>query len=346
MPEALAGELAAELPDRLKKDVDDRADWRVSVVTDPFVGSGGSEPNVLDICRDYMLDRQWDMALSLSDVPIYRDERLIVADASTEHRVASITLPVLGVIGRKRKTRDAILRLAALFYGQESRAPLIQGPFNLILPIRQVAPDEDMEDIRVDLRFDCPKTLGLVRMLGGMVYANRPWRLIFCFRTTMIAAFATAAYPLILSSLWRLSDAFGAGRLWSMTGLSITAMVLWIILAYQLWEPGGRGSRPLSRFFNAATVLTITSMAVAWYAALFALIFAASWVFVPTDYMAAMLRHPAGIVEHVHLAWMTTSLAVTIGALGSGAENQDAVRNATYTHRQRRRNEARHKQAD
>lgn len=344
MPEAIATRLAAELPALLKEHVDDRVCWKVPVVSDPFIGSGDDEPKVLDIARDHMLDQQWDVAVSLTDVPVYRDECLIVADASVEHRVAAITLPVLGVIGLRRKARDAILRLVSLFYRDEPQPDTLirDWPINLISPIRQVAtPDEDMRDIRVDRRFVCPKVHGYLRMLAGMVLANRPWQMIFCFRTAMIAAFATAVYPLILSSLWRLSDAFGPVRLWCMTALSIAAMVVWIILAYRLWEPGGSASRPLAGFFNAATALTVTSMAVFWYAALFVLIFAASWLFVPTAYMEAALRHPAGFHEHLDLAWMTTSLAVTIGALGSGVENRDAVRHATYTHRQRRRNERR-----
>ncbi|HET7569150.1 MAG TPA: hypothetical protein VFK96_01005, partial [Gammaproteobacteria bacterium] len=71
MPEAIATRLAAELPALLKEHVDDRICWKVPVVSDPFIGSGDDEPKVLDIARDHMLDQQWDVAVSLTDVPVY-----------------------------------------------------------------------------------------------------------------------------------------------------------------------------------------------------------------------------------------------------------------------------------
>ncbi len=51
------------------------------------------------------------------------------------------------------------------------------------------------------------------------------------------------------------------------------------------------------------------------------------------------LRHPVGFGEYLSLSWLTASLALVAGALGSSLEDEDTVREAAYGYRQRRRNE-------
>ena len=52
----------------------------------------------------------------------------------------------------------------------------------------------------------------------------------------------------------------------------------------------------------------------------------------------ATLANPVGPGEYLTLAWMATSLATLAGALGSGLEDEETVREATYGYRQQRRN--------
>jgi hypothetical protein len=87
------------------------------------------------------------------------------------------------------------------------------------------------------------------------------------------------------------------------------------------------------------TALTVTVAVLFAYAMLFALVFLAAWVFVPGHYFQTTLKHPVGFGDYLTLAWMATSLATVAGALGASLEDEETVREATYGHRQRRRQE-------
>jgi hypothetical protein len=86
--------------------------------------------------------------------------------------------------------------------------------------------------------------------------------------------------------------------------------------------------------------LTISLAVLLAYAALFALVFLAAWVFVPGAYFQTILKHPVGFGEYLTLSWLAASLATVAGALGSSLEDEDTVREAAYGYRQRRRSEA------
>jgi hypothetical protein len=87
------------------------------------------------------------------------------------------------------------------------------------------------------------------------------------------------------------------------------------------------------------SVLTITVAVLFAYAVLFALVFAATLVFVPGSYFQTILKHPVGFSEYLTLSWLATSLATVAGALGASLEDEETVREASYGYRRRRRHE-------
>jgi glucose uptake protein GlcU len=197
-----------------------------------------------------------------------------------------------------------------------------------------------MKEMDVDARFTAPVVRGSVRLLSGMVLANRPWKLFPSFKGTLAAAFATGAYALVITTLWILADSVGWPRLLLLMVTAIVAMVAWIIVAHHLWErQEDCQKRKWVALYNGVTVLTISVAVLIAYAVLFALIFIAAWVFVPGTYFQTILKHPVGFSEYLTLSWMAASLATLAGALGSSLEDEDAVRGAAYGYRQRRRNQ-------
>jgi chromate transport protein ChrA len=209
----------------------------------------------------------------------------------------------------------------------------------LISPIRRIAPTNE-EDDEVDVRFVSPKVRGHLRLLAGMVLANRPWRLFTTMKGTLAAAFATAAYALVMPIIWQMADSLSWVRLLALMVLAVVAMVVWIIVAHHLWErPAAQEeAREQAALYNASTALTLSVAVLFSYAVLFVLVLLAAGFFLESGFLQSNLGHPVGLADYVRLAWMATSLATVAGALGSGLEDEETVREATYGYRQQRRN--------
>src|SRR5215217_7245243 len=94
IPEKIARELASELPDLLSSRVATGISWDVAVVVDPLTGTDRQAPEILEECQKKMLSEGWDLAICLTDLPVYRGGRLIAADLSSERGVGSLA-PVL-----------------------------------------------------------------------------------------------------------------------------------------------------------------------------------------------------------------------------------------------------------
>ena len=348
IPEKIATELASELPELLGRRVDGSVSWNVPVVVDPLTGSGREAPEMLDVCRERMLSEGWDLALCLTDLPVYRGGRLVAADVSAKREVAGLSLPALGAVRLRPRVREAILRLAHELYARRREpgpdATLGRGPRSgeFVGPFRRVdPPDEDMKAMDVDVRFAAPGARGRLGLWAGMVLANRPWKMLPAFKGAIAAAFATGAYALVIPSIWLLADAVGWARLLLLMVAAIVAMVAWIIVAHHLWErpEADRQQRRWAALYNGVTVLTVSAAVLCAYVILFILIFLAAWVFVPGGYFQTTLKHPVAFGEYLTLAWLGTSLATVAGALGASLEDEETVRDASYGYRQRRRHE-------
>jgi len=333
------------LPELLGRHVDPDVYWDVPVVVDPLTGSGREAPEILDVCRERRLSEGWDLAICLTDLPVYRGGRLVAGDVSGKRGVAGLSLPALGAARLHQRARELTLQLAHELYvrtrhrgrdhppGRGPRSAEVAGPFRRVDPL-----DEDMKATDVDVRFAVPGAPGHLRLWSGMVLANRPWKMLPAFKGAIAAAFATGAYALIIPSIWLLADAVGWARLLLLMGVAIVAMVVWIIVAHHLWErPDDPDQRRWAALYNGVTVLTLSTAVLAAYAILFALIFIAAWVFVPGAYFQTTLKHPVGFGEYLTLAWLGTSLATVAGALGASLEDEEAVREASYGYRQKRR---------
>jgi hypothetical protein len=344
-PTEVAGALADDLPGLLADRVSDTVSWRVPVRTDPAVADISRGVEAIDFARARLLRDGWDMAVCVTDAPLRIGTRPVVADASATHGVALISLPALGAVQTRRRARDAVIRLVDGLVGESlelgergprRRARVSRRIASLAAPMRAVEPPED----DVDLRFVAAVVRGNVRLLAGMVRANRPWRLIVRLSRALAAAAAAVVFALVTTDLWVLADALNWLRLLVLNVLSIGATVVWLIFSHRLWESRqGRGSRQQTVLFNAATTLTLLLGAVWLYVALFAITFGAAGVLVDAGVLGKALGHDADVGDYAVLAWMASSIATIAGGLGAGLESDEAVREAAYGYRVERASE-------
>ena len=344
-PTEVAEALAEDLPGLLADRVTDAVSWRVPVRTDPAVADISHGVEAIDLAREHLLRDGWDMAVCITDTPLRIGTRPVVADASATHGVALISLPALGAVQTRRRARDAVIRLVDGLVGESlelgergprRRARVSHRIAALAAPIRAVEPPDD----DVDLRFVAAVVRGNLRLLAGMVRANRPWRLIVRLSRALAAAAAAVVFALVTSDLWVLADALDWLRLLVFTVLSIGATVVWLIVSHRLWESRqGRGSRQQTVLFNATTTLTLLLGAASLYVEVFALTIGTAALVIDPGVLGKALGHHADVGDYVALAWLASSLATITGGLGAGLESDEAVREAAYGYRVERASE-------
>ena len=182
-----------------------------------------------------------------------------------------------------------------------------------------------------------PERTGRLRLLAGMVIANRPWRLVLGMRSALAAVMATSAYLVITSTIWQLASSLSMTKLIVTMVAAVIMMVVWIIGAHHLWrrrDELGEGWDPF--LWNASTVLTLLIGVVTMAVAVFAFNVVVTVFFLePPVYSSDAATWP-GFVDHVRLAWLATGFATVAGAVGSGLDSDAAVEAAAYEGEQRR----------
>jgi hypothetical protein len=284
---------------------------------------------MIDAARRRMIEDGLDLAICLTDLPLRIGRRPVVADASAMHRVALVSLPALGAVNLRRRAREAIVRLVAALLGDE--------PQRLARSVRRVDADDDDD---IDARFVAAVVRGHLRLIAGMVRANRPWRLVAGLSRALAAALAAVVFALVTSDIWRVADALEWWQLVTLALGSIVATVAGLIIAHGLWErPADRASRERAVLFNVATTLTLALGVLSLYVALLLLALVGAVLLLDPSVVETTVRHDAGVGTYLRITWVIASLATVGGALGSALETDAAVREAAYGYRPERETE-------
>ncbi|WP_232344202.1 hypothetical protein [Actinoplanes awajinensis] len=329
-PARVAQRLADELADLLARRVDDDVRWEVRTGWGSVAPrrDGGVEALLDDVARRREQEG-WEVAICLTDLPFQTQRVPIVVRSSAARRVAMVSLPALG-LGQWRAVRAVVPDLVQelLHRSGTGGAP---GPLRdlvgVVAAIHRILDTSDDGEIGlVASRFR-----GGLRLVVGMVRANRPGRALLGLSKLLVGAFGTAAFALTTNTIWQMGEALGALRLTAIMVLGIGSLVAWLIVAHDLWEKPGRDTPPeLARLFNIGTVLTLCLATTVSYLVLFAGTAAAAWLLIPPSVLQQSLHPPIGIADYLTLAWIVSSLATIGGAIGSGLEHEETVRAAAY----------------
>jgi hypothetical protein len=343
---AISDELTTGLVDDIRAELEARfpdVGWAFQLLDDGLVEPPADDGEIVGAARQLLLTRAWDLVVVLTDLPLMVVRRPVVAHASPMYGVAVLSVPALGTLAVRRRLRDAVLRLIGALLG-EARGSVADGRTDaarrrrISSRLRELG--SEVEGQSPSLRFTTRVFTGHLRLLFGMVRANRPWQLAARLSRALTAAAAAGDFALVTSDIWRLASALGWQRLTVVSVGSVVAIGVTLIVGAGLWERvADRRTRQQIVLFNIATTATVAIGVAAFYAALFVLSLLAGLLLVAPSLLAAAISHPVTIGDYLAVAWLTSSLATVGGALGAGLESDEAVRRAAYTYRTSRATE-------
>ncbi|MET8155544.1 hypothetical protein ABZT47_04160 [Sphaerisporangium sp. NPDC005289] len=332
-PALVVARLTAELADRLAEQVDADVRWIVREGWGEVAPrrDGGVE-GLLDDLASRRADARWDVAICLTDLPLHAERVPLVAQTSARRRVAMVSLPALG-LRQLRAVRAAVPGLVGrLLTDATEERVLLAGwaPAELtgqVAAIHRVVGEADAGE----LGYVASRLIGRVRLVTGMVRANRPGRALLGLSKLLVGAFGTAAFALTTDTIWQMGDALGGLRLALIMILGLTALVAWLIVAHDLWKkPDQETPAELARLFNLGTILTLTLATAVSYLVLFAGTILAAALLIDTSVLEQTLRRSVDFTDYLILAWIISSLATVGGTIGSGLEDEETVRAAAY----------------
>jgi hypothetical protein len=330
LAEGLAGDLEQHLRERYPE-----GQWHVPLVIDGLVTPPAPATELIDATHRRLLREDWELAICLTDLPLRIGRHSVAGHASPTHRIALISVPALGPARLRRRVLGTALDLVDIILGEvtgDDDVPRHSRRFRQRLVDLSELADEDPAHGPTGLA--ALASGGRLRLLGGMVRANRPWRLAARLYRALIAAMATVAFALVTADIWRISASLDPIRLAAVTLLSIALTTVSLIAVHDLWE---RSRFELARdqvlLFNAATAITVTIGVASLYLALFVVSLAGAGLLITPDALSRAVGEDVGLVDYLRLAWLVGSLATVGGALGAGLESDVAIREAAYARR-------------
>ncbi|MFF8731696.1 hypothetical protein ACF073_35195 [Streptomyces sp. NPDC015171] len=340
--------MARILPDRLADTSGHSRRFDIEVVSEPFTAGTEDPPTLMRRIMDRGSAENWDIVVALTDLPLHSHGHKLVVELSHEHGLALLSLPPLGGFRLQTRARqaveEAVLSLAGPYppggEGPSGSQPL-RGPFiGRLTPIR---PDQVGEEEISDLRYVVSGPHGYLRVLLGMVRANRPWRLVPGLSKALAAALATGAVATVNSTIWTLAASLSTPRLVIATVGSVALMIGWLIVDAELWHRADEVSpeaRKRAALYNASTVVTVGIGVLVCYVGLMVINFVWALFILNDRVFATMTRTPLHATDYWTLSWFVASVATVGGALGSGLESDEAIRAAAYSKREQERRSA------
>ncbi|WST00975.1 hypothetical protein OG448_02375 [Streptomyces sp. NBC_01171] len=343
-PTEIAQRMARALPARLAEKSGHGRRFDVQVVSEPFTAGTEDPPTLMRRIMDRARTENWDIVVALTDLPLHSHGRKLVVALDHEHGLALLSLPPLGGLRLQTRARqaveEAVLSLAGPRAtgdeGLSSSQPL--GRFvGRLAPIHR---DHVGEEETVDLRYVVSGPRGYLRMLGGMVRANRPWRLVPGLSKALAAALATGAVATVNSTVWSLAESLSVPRLVIAMVGSVALMIGWLIVDAHLWHRSTDASpeeRKRTGLYNASTIVTVGIGVIVCYVGLMGINLLWALFILNDRVFASMTRTPLHATDYWTLSWFVASVATVGGALGSGLESDEAIRAAAFSKREQER---------
>ncbi|MFJ8095028.1 hypothetical protein [Streptomyces griseofuscus] len=344
-PTEIARRMTQMLPGRLADRSGQGRRFDVEVVSEPFTAEAEDPSTLMRRIMDRGSSERWDIVVALTDLPLHSHGRKLAVDLSHEHGLALLSLPSLGGFRLQTRARQAVEEAVLSLAGPRATGPEgppgsqpLRGPF--VSRLAPIHPGQVGEEEIADLRYVVTGPRGYLRVLLGMVRANRPWRLVPGLSKALAAALATGAVATVNSTIWSLATSLSTPRLVIATVGSVALMIGWLIVDANLWHRTDEVSpeaRKRAALYNASTVVTLGIGVLVCYAGLVAINLVWALFILNDRLFASTTRTPLHGTQYWTLAWFVASVATVGGALGSGLESDEAIRAAAYSKREQER---------
>lgn len=329
-----AEKLVEGLPRSLSEHVDSRTDWRAEVCETEPADASARPSELTESVRRRLLDRGWQMGIGLTALPLRVGRRPVATTASATHGVGLVSIPALGAIGVEERLHDAAVELVSGLLGESAADGADDGRGEqLRTRSAELAAELPVEEgtRHGSLRFTQLAVSNNLRLLAGMIRANRPARVMSRLSRSATAALGTGAYALSSSSIWSLAHASTWLRLVAVGALSMLMILASLVIAHDLWERAANdAARERVVLFNVVTITTLAIGIAALYLGLVVILALAAAVTIPPAAFHEQISASPTVGEYARLAWFAASVATVGGALGSLVESDQAVRDAAY----------------
>jgi hypothetical protein len=293
---------------------------------------------LVQVAQHCIEEERWHGVVCFTDSPLRDGPHALVADLLRESRVAVLSLPAFGALPLRRHVGAVAAELTQELTEPPDRHESKEGEQRQQGAATRTGRFSRVESPDPEVTVRIMASRAPLRLLVGLVRANQPWRLLGGLKGAMAAALATSAYVLINSSTWQFADQISPFKLSLMMLFSIAGMVMWLVVDHALWEIPSRGwERRRVRLFNASTVATLIIGIGCAFAVLYACNLLAEVFLIDPGFLQTTLGHAVTIADYLSIAWFATSVALLAGAVGSGFEDEESVRKAAYSQRERDR---------
>lgn len=348
--EKIACRLKTELPELLTSHFSENHEWQIETIIDPLTGSAETVQKIFRKISDYQNNNEWQYTIGLTDLPIIRNGNAVAFDINSSNGASLISIPSYGWRPIKKRLQRSILGIIdAIDEYNESNMKQAEGedeseqqlnaqfPFSNLVTKTEYFEDTDSKHT---LYYVSSNTKGSFRLISGMTFANNPFNMLKSLSNVVAIAFTTGAFGIVFTTMWNLSFVYSAWRMLFIMLVAILGMMVWIIVAHNLWESSKESNnKQITMLYNLTTTLTLTVSIVFYYLILFCLFLLASLVVLPPGYLGQTLQlnGPASFITYINLAWFATSISTVAGAIGAGLNNESQILESTYGYRQKQR---------
>lgn len=356
--EKLAERLMDDIPNILSHQNNNQHDWEVDLVVDPLTGYAESVGKIFKKIQDYHDKRQWDYVVAITDLPMFHNERVLALDINKKNGAAVFSYPAFGWRPVKKRFKNAIVAIINEVHHSEAEKNDYDDNNHVTYAVNKQFPLSkiDKTEVYLDetgndhLRYlSNTRSMGMVRLVSGMTFANNPLNMMASLSNIVAIAFTTGAFGLIFTTMWQMSMEFSMWRLFGISIIAVLGMLLWIMMSHDLWESVKQSrNKRITWLYNLTTVMTLFVAIIIYYIILYTLFLIAELVLLPSDFLGQQvgLKGPAGIDLYLSIPWFAASISTVAGAIGAGLLNDQLIKESTYGYRQQMRYDDRDKDKD